>query len=101
MLKNRRQALRFCSSKCRRETIRCRWTLLLKLKRGFENQSKNRTLEWRDAITFTTQKPRNRTRFAQRLRYLCSIRAARFCCCEGRTTTNGQCRAEQWISENH
>jgi hypothetical protein len=25
-------------------------------------------LEWRDAITFTTQKPRNRTQFAQRLR---------------------------------
>ena len=31
------------SSKCRRETIRCRWILLLKLGRGFENQSKNRT----------------------------------------------------------
>src|SRR6202048_5028004 len=43
MLKNRREAQRFCSSKCRRETIRCRWTLLLKLRRGFENQSKNRT----------------------------------------------------------
>src|SRR6516225_2405625 len=43
MLKNRRQALRFCSSKCRRETIRYRSRLLLKLRRGFENQSKNRT----------------------------------------------------------
>jgi 8-oxo-dGTP diphosphatase len=29
--------------KCRRETIRCRWILLLKLRGGFENQSKNRT----------------------------------------------------------
>src|SRR5258708_26775209 len=43
MLKNRRQAQRSCSLKCRRETIRYRWTLLLKLRRGFENQSKNRT----------------------------------------------------------
>src|ERR1700741_998122 len=43
MLKNRRQAQRSYSSKCRRETIRCRWILLLKLRRGFENQSKNRT----------------------------------------------------------
>jgi hypothetical protein len=42
MLKDRRQARRSCSSKCRQETIRCRWTLLLKLSRGFENQSKNR-----------------------------------------------------------
>src|SRR6516165_7003872 len=43
MLKNRPQAQRFCSSKCRQETTRCRWILLLKSKRGFENQSKNRT----------------------------------------------------------
>src|SRR6266481_1338492 len=43
MLKNRRQAQRSCSSKCRRETIRCRSILLLKLRRGFENQSTNRT----------------------------------------------------------
>src|SRR6201993_4641112 len=43
MLKNRRQAQRSYSSKCRRETIRYRWILLLKLRRGFENQSKNRT----------------------------------------------------------
>src|SRR6516164_11384645 len=43
MLKNRRQAQRSCSSKCHRETIRCRWILLLKSRRGFENRSKNRT----------------------------------------------------------
>src|SRR6516164_8084058 len=43
MLKNRRQAQRSCLSKCRQETIRCRWIQPLKLRRGFENQSKNRT----------------------------------------------------------
>src|ERR1700726_3979730 len=43
MLKNRLQGQRFCSSKCRRETIRRRWILLPKLRRGFENQSKNKT----------------------------------------------------------
>src|SRR6516164_2382973 len=43
MLKNRRQAQRFCSSKYHQETIRYRWILLPKSRRGFENQSKNRT----------------------------------------------------------
>src|SRR5260370_10111961 len=43
MLKNRRKAQRSCSSKCRPETIRCPWILLPRLRRGFENQSKNRT----------------------------------------------------------
>ena len=42
MFKNRRQARRSCSLKCRRETIRCRWILLLKLWRCIENQSENR-----------------------------------------------------------
>jgi len=42
-LKNRRQAQRSCSSSCRPETIRCLWKLLLKLRGGFENLSKNRT----------------------------------------------------------
>ena len=41
-LKNRCEAQRSCLSKCRRETVRCRWILLLKLRRGFENQSKDR-----------------------------------------------------------
>src|SRR5258708_4851048 len=43
MLKNRCQAQRSCLSKCRRETTRYPWILLLKLRRGFENRSKNRT----------------------------------------------------------
>src|SRR5260370_7086115 len=43
MLKNRRKAQRSWSSKWRPETIRCPWILLPRLRRGFENQSKNRT----------------------------------------------------------
>src|SRR6516162_11557560 len=43
MLKNRRQAQRSCLSKCRQETIRYQSILPLKSRRGFENQSKNRT----------------------------------------------------------
>src|SRR5215469_12949668 len=43
MLKNQRQAQRFCSSKYHQETIGCRWIPLLKSKSGFENQSKDRT----------------------------------------------------------
>src|SRR5215469_1683850 len=44
MLKNQHQAQRFSSSKYHQETIRCRWIPRLKSRRGFENQSKNRTI---------------------------------------------------------
>jgi len=56
------------------------------------------SLEWRDVITFMTQRPRNRTQFAQRLRQPCSIRAATFCYCAGRTTRNGRCTLDFGIS---